>query len=126
MRQGYIDRQDVGDTKGTGGKRGRPSLATQRENGGTWQWRWGNRAESEVGEMNIAKFAAEFMIERAGDDAMEEEEEEGTATKGKGKGKGKGMGKGKAKQNAGYAEKRMAAIMKAIERAAGGNLVKVD
>ena len=126
IRQGYIDRQRIGENKGAGTKRGRPQVGTQRGNGedvGTWEWRWGNRAASEVGEMNIAKFAAEFMVERAGDDAMDDEEEEDTSAKAKGKSKGKG--KAKAKQKAGNTERRMGAMMKAIERAAGGNLTEL-
>jgi hypothetical protein len=121
IRQGYLDRQRIGEPKGAGTKRGRP-VVTQRDGGedaGSWEWRWGNRAESEVGETNIAKFAAEFMIENsAGDDAMDEDEDEGAARKGKRKGKGK--------QRAENAEKKLEAIMKAIERAAGGNLADLN
>lgn len=30
-----------------------------------YEWRWGPRAHSEIGESGIALFAAEFMVERA-------------------------------------------------------------
>jgi hypothetical protein len=127
IRQGYVDRQRAGETKGAGAKRGRAPAATQRDGGedsGTWEWRWGNRAESEVGEMDIAKFAAAFMVERSADDEMDEDEdEEGGESR---NGKGKGKGKAKAKQKEGRVEKKVAALMKAVERAAGGNLAELN
>ena len=70
-RQGYVERQRVGEAgkkTAAGGKRGRAPAATQAnaaagEEGTAFEWRWGNRAHSEVGEMAIAAFAAEFMVE---------------------------------------------------------------
>jgi hypothetical protein len=122
IRQGYLNRQRVGAQKNKVAvkKRGREAAGTQRDGGedsGSWEWRWGNRAESEVGEVNIARFAAEFMIERGADDVGEEEEEEPSTSKKKKKKGKEGEGDGGAR-----AEKRMAAMMKAIERVAGGDL----
>jgi hypothetical protein len=123
MRQGYLDRQRVGDTKGTGGKRGRAPAATQGGDGGddaiTWEWRWGARAHSEVGEKGMAQFVAEFMVERTGDEEVDEDEDDAAA-------KGKGKGKGRAKPKGGNGQKRLADMMKGIERAAGGNLIEVQ
>ena len=30
----------------------------------SYEWRWGSRAQSEVGEKAIARFVGEFMVER--------------------------------------------------------------
>jgi hypothetical protein len=106
MRQGFIDRQRIGDAKKAKaqGKRGR---ATQDDEAGTtYEWRWGNRAQSEVGEMGIAKFVAEFMVgedEEDGDD-----EEEGS--------------RAKAKKRQVEADNKLTKMMKGIARAAGGEL----
>jgi hypothetical protein len=120
IRQGYLDRQRVGDNKGAGTKRnrGRPVVATQADGGeetGTWEWRWGNRAQSEVGEKGVAKFIAEFMVERLGGETADEDEDEGAGPSRRNRGKGKAT-------QAENAEKRMEAMMKGIERAAGGNV----
>ncbi|OCH91978.1 MAGE-domain-containing protein [Obba rivulosa] len=72
-RQGFLDRQRVGEPA-RGGKRGRPS-GTQApdEQAAAFEWRWGPRAHSEVGEKAVAQFVAEFMVERP---AAEEDEGE--------------------------------------------------
>ncbi|KAF7983597.1 hypothetical protein HWV62_20497 [Athelia sp. TMB] len=112
-RQGYIERHRIGDTgnkkAGAGGKRGRAPAATQgnAEDGATFEWRWGNRAHSEVGEQAIASFAAEFMVERMGG---HDEEEEGGANN----------QRRVAAKNA--ALEKMA---KGISRAAGGELSEI-
>lgn len=101
IRQGYLDRIQVGDAKqGRTSKNAKRARLTQadEENGVTYEWRWGSRAQSEVGEIAIAKFVAEFMIGEADDD-----EDEGTRTR----------------QDAGSRLERMT---KGIERAAGGHL----
>ena len=120
MRQGYLDRRRAGDTKGAGAKRGRVVAATQGdgEEAGTWEWRWGNRAFSEIGEMGVAKFVVEFMADRTGDDEDEDDEDENVVARGK--------GKGRAKPKAGNAQKRLANLMKGVERAAGGNLTELQ
>jgi melanoma-associated antigen len=124
IRQGYLDRQRAGDIKGAGAKRARSRaiVTTQGDGGeeiGTWEWRWGNRSQSEVGEKGVAKFIAEFMVERLGGDDLDEDEDEGAGPSRKGKRKGKG------KQTV-NAEKRMENMLIGIERAAGGNLAEMQ
>ncbi|KAG6852948.1 hypothetical protein C0991_007928 [Blastosporella zonata] len=102
IRQGYLDRIQVGDTeKGGKGKSGKRTRMTQadEENGATYEWRWGSRSQSEVGEKAIAKFVAEFMVGEA------DEADEG--------GRGRGLGT------------RLERMTKGIERAAGGQLTDV-
>jgi len=111
-RQGYIDRQRLGDSgKAAGGKRGRAPAATQAnaEDGATYEWRWGIRAHSEVGEMGIGTFAAEFMVERMG---VDEDEDEG----------GRGVAKGRRDE---ARKKVLEKMIKGIGRAAGGSLVEI-
>ncbi|KAF8131366.1 MAGE-domain-containing protein [Boletus edulis] len=94
VRQGYIDRVRLGDTKSTTGKRrGRFSLSQGNAEGNpqACEWRWGQA---------IAWFVGEFMVERTRTADAEEEEEE-------------------------FMEKRLETVVKAIERAAGGNLTDV-
>jgi len=118
VRQGYLDRVRIGESKAaTGKRRGRVS-ATQgagnaEDNPQAYEWRWGNRAHSEVGEQAVAGFVGEFMVERTRLAEEEDEEEEGG-----------GRRKGKQKQKEGM-EKRLETMLKAIERAAGGNLSDV-
>ncbi|KZT30154.1 hypothetical protein NEOLEDRAFT_1127013, partial [Neolentinus lepideus HHB14362 ss-1] len=61
IRQGYLDRHRVGENVQK--KRGRPTQ-TQGEDNVAVEWRWGTRAQSEVGELGVARFMAEFMVER--------------------------------------------------------------
>ncbi|XP_006456478.1 hypothetical protein AGABI2DRAFT_122375 [Agaricus bisporus var. bisporus H97] len=86
LRQGYLDRQIVGEVSGAGRKRARGKVGGDAHNdmgmqaGDMYEWRWGARAFCEVGETDIAKFVAEFMVNyntggKAGD---EEEDDEGT------------------------------------------------
>ena len=63
----------------------------------------------------MALFVGEFMVERTRMEDVEEEEEEGAA----------GRRRGKQKQKDGGLEKRLEVTIKAIERAAGGNLTDV-
>jgi hypothetical protein len=120
IKQGYLDRQRVGDNKGAGAKRGRgrPVVATQgdgSEEAGTWEWRWGNRAQSEIGEQGAAKFIAEFMVERLGGDGADEEEDEGAGPSRRRRGNGRSAA-------ADVTVQRTETMMRGIERAAGGNL----
>lgn len=114
-RQGYIERHRIGDANnkkaGAGGKRGRAPAATQVnvEDGATFEWRWGNRAHSEVGEIGIAGFAAEFMVERMG--AHEDEEE--------------GARGGGAKRREAARHALLDKMVKGIGRAAGGELSEI-
>lgn len=79
LKQGYLDRQQVGADANRKGKRGgvgSKRLRTQAEDleeGRVYEWRWGPRAHCEVGEQNIGRFVAEFMIEST----EHEEEAEG-------------------------------------------------
>ena len=101
-RQGYVERSRIGEApSGKSGKRGRAPAATQANNteeGVTYEWRWGNRAHSEVGEAAIANFAAEFMVERNDEDGERSE----------------------AQRN-----KELEKMTKGIERAAGGELAEI-
>ncbi|GJE95223.1 MAGE domain-containing protein [Phanerochaete sordida] len=80
IRQGYLDLQRIGDAKGAQKKRGRAPAATQAANaadeGVVYEWRWGPRAQAEVGEEDIARFVADFMVERARREAAGGDEDE--------------------------------------------------
>ncbi|KAG6331955.1 hypothetical protein ID866_7133 [Astraeus odoratus] len=116
IRQGYIDRVRLGDNKVAGGKRGRVLAATQvsAEDNQAYEWRWGNRAHSEIGERAVADFVAEFMVEcsRQAEDGDDDEQEP--------IGRGRGRGQGRDSEDA--EDVRLESTQKAIERAAGGNL----
>ncbi|PSR84216.1 hypothetical protein PHLCEN_2v5504 [Hermanssonia centrifuga] len=107
IRQGYLDRQRVGELKGAGKKRGRAAVGTQAgdDNANAWEWRWGSRAMSEVGEVDIARFITDFMVERERAEAGGEDEEDEDE-----------------KQEA---EKRREQVMKGVERAASGGLAGI-
>ncbi|OAX39837.1 MAGE-domain-containing protein [Rhizopogon vinicolor AM-OR11-026] len=120
MKQGYIDRIKQGETKATGGKRGRAPAATQGnpDENQALEWHWGHRSYSEIGEQAVATFVAEFMVERNRDnDAEDDDDEDGRAAQGR--------GKGRAKQADGGGDKKLKTVYGAIERAAGGNLSKI-
>jgi hypothetical protein len=116
IRQGYIERRPVGDPKakkGAGGsKRVRATQGGGDDDGITWEWRWGHRAHSEIGEKGVAQFVAEFMVEseRRGMEVLEEEDGEGRA------------GNRRRQNKETEARKRLEAVMKGIGRAAGGDL----
>ncbi|KAG9316784.1 MAGE-domain-containing protein [Chiua virens] len=76
VRQGYLDRVRLGDTKSTGKRRGRLSSTQVNtdENPQAYEWRWGNRAHAEVGEQAVATFVGEFMVEQTTMADVEEEE----------------------------------------------------
>jgi melanoma-associated antigen len=106
-----LDRQQVGDVgvkkggkPGVGSKRLR-TQAEDREEGRTYEWRWGPRAFCEVGEEYIGKFIAEFMVSSEVD-----QEEEGRA----------------AATSAAARAKEKALVEKmyvGVEKAAGGKLM---
>ncbi|KAG1772080.1 MAGE-domain-containing protein [Suillus occidentalis] len=118
MKQGYIDRIKLGDTKAAGGKRGRAPAATQANQDETqaFEWHWGHRSYSEIGEQAIATFVAEFMVERNRDEDGEDDDEDGRAARGRGKGRARAENSGGDK---------LKNVFGAIERAAGGNLSDV-
>ena len=109
LKQGYLDRQQVGDVGAKkGGKPGKRlrTQAEDREEGRTYEWRWGPRAFSEVGEEYIGKFIAEFMV------SSEADQEEGAAAA--------------AATSAAARAKEKALVEKmyvGVEKAAGGKLM---
>ncbi|KAI0089714.1 MAGE family-domain-containing protein [Irpex rosettiformis] len=115
-RQGYLERRRVGEVKPGSKKRGRgPPGGTQRPGGGndenegdTWEWKWGMRAMAEVGEVGVARFVAEFMVDGSMVGAGEEEEEEEDAEAGEER-----------------RRRKVETMMKGVERASGGELVEI-
>ena len=94
-------------------KRVRATQGDGADDGTTWEWRWGHRSHSEIGEKAVAQFAAEFMVEseRRATEALEEEDGEGRA------------GARKREQRAAEAKRRLETVLKGIRRAAGGEFV---
>ena len=84
-----------------------------------WEWHWGPRAASEVGEQDVARFVADFMVET--DQVMDDASNDGKQPSQNPSGDGE--------ENEDEAEARMQASrerkVKAIERAAGGNLAEL-
>ncbi|KAG1893601.1 MAGE-domain-containing protein [Suillus fuscotomentosus] len=120
MKQGYLDRIKLGDTKAAGGKRSRAPAATQTnpDENQAFEWHWGHRSYSEIGEQAIATFIAEFMVERSrDDDAEDDDDDDGKAARSR--------GKGRAGAEDGSRDKKLKNVYGAIERAAGGNLSDV-
>lgn len=120
QRQGFLDRTKIGGAATAGNKRGRggqsQSQARSDEGDGeAFEWRWGPRAMAEVGEMGIGKFVADFLEERMREADFEDDDEdmdERAAQKARQK---------REEQSA----KRMEALVRGIERAAGGPLADV-
>ena len=142
QRQGYLDRSRIGGA-GSGGAngtlqkrgRGRTGGATQGSGGGedndvAWEWRWGPRAIAEIGEEAIAHFVAEFMAERAsgggGAGGGGSSGDRGAAGDGGGDevSDDEAGGRG-ARARREDAQRRLAALLKGVERAAGGDLAGV-
>ena len=109
VRQGYLERTRTG----SGPKHGRapgPTQAAAGEDGEGWEWRWGARALCEVGEVAVARFVAEFMVDRPA--AQDGDGEDGEGEEG-------------GRDGAGRA-KRLETMLKGIERgAAGGPLLDI-
>ncbi|KAF7359315.1 MAGE domain-containing protein [Mycena sanguinolenta] len=121
LRQGFLDRQQVGGDAAANkaankGKRSRVQAADD-EGQTTYEWRWGPRAQSEVGEKAVAEFVAEFMVqeERQGQDDGDEEEEGGSAA----------AGRARANKRRTDAANKLEKMTKGIERAAGGQLAEI-
>ena len=120
MRQGYLEKLHVGPTAGKGKTAGskRARAAQSQVPGGSgggggddahlqaFEWRWGPRALTEVGERGVAQFVAEFMAGQPGhgDDGEDGEEEEDAVAAARDEG----------------TQRRVQAIFKGIERAAAG------
>ncbi|KAH9168580.1 MAGE-domain-containing protein [Lactarius sanguifluus] len=111
QRQGYLDRTRIG----AGGAAQNAGAAS--ENDTVWEWRWGPRAAAEIGEAAVARFVAD----RGG---------AGGGGPGRGAGGGAGSDEGsdeevggrRAKAHREEAQKRLAALFKGVELAAGGEL----
>ncbi|KAI0033586.1 MAGE family-domain-containing protein [Vararia minispora EC-137] len=114
LRKQYLDRVRIGQPAGKRGRSG-ASQATQAadDESGAYEWRWGPRAFAEVGEKAVARFIGEFMTEAREDDG-ESDSDEGEDTR--------GLVRGRRKEDA---EKRLQAMLRGIERAAGGNLLDI-
>ncbi|THV02609.1 MAGE-domain-containing protein, partial [Dendrothele bispora CBS 962.96] len=103
-RQGYIEQQIVGEKKAKGaGKRIRSTQA-DNDTGIKYEWRWGVRAQSEIGEQGIAQFVAEFMVTREHEEDEDEEE---------------GSGRNRRRQDP---HKKVEKMLEGIGKAAGGEL----
>ncbi|KIY51083.1 MAGE protein, partial [Fistulina hepatica ATCC 64428] len=100
LRQGFVDRDAIGETK-TKSKGKRVRAQADDDGGPQYEWRWGPRAHSEIGERAVAQFMAEFMV------GGNEEDEEGE----------NGLGQDKRQD-----EVHLERMARGIERAAGGNL----
>jgi len=136
-RQGYLDRTHIGASGGGAGgtaqKRGRGGgrSATQQNGAGedsdvAWEWRWGPRAMAEIGEAAVAHFVAEFMAERASRGGRPG----GRAATGDGDGDGEvsdeeGGGIRRERTHGEEAQRKLAVLLKGVERAAGAELTGV-
>ena len=138
QRQGYLDRTRIGaGGSGAGGTsqkrgRGRGGGATQQSGGSgggddsdaAWEWRWGPRSMAEIGEAAVARFVAEFMAERASS---------GSGARGIAAGDGGGDGEVSDEEGSAHrarahreeSQRRLAVLLKGVERAAGGGLTGV-
>lgn len=119
QRLGFLDRTKVGGASANGNKRGRggqsQSQVNNEDEGDAFEWRWGPRAMTEVGEMGIGKFVADFLEERTREAEAEDEDDEMDERQAR-----KARQKGEEQST-----KRMEALVKGIERAAGGSLSDV-
>jgi melanoma-associated antigen len=123
QRQGYVERSRMGDAQGGtnkagGGKRGRAAAAKQ---GGAedaqYEWRWGPRASAEIGELGIARFVADFMVERKQHDGrVTEDEDEDDDPRAR---------REREKKRQAEAKSKLSKVMTSIERSAGGALSDV-
>ncbi|KAF9078267.1 MAGE family-domain-containing protein [Rhodocollybia butyracea] len=108
IRQGYLDRFMVGEAgkAAKAGKRGRTSTAAGNddEEGNKYEWRWGIRAQSEIGEKAVAEFIAEFMVGTNGGDGQDV----GGSRRANGRGSDSGT--------------KLKKMLDGIEKAAGGNV----
>ena len=66
VKQGYLDKAKVDNglpRAATQRKRGRNSRDDDDENA-AFEWRWGSRADAEIGEVAVGQFIAQFTVER--------------------------------------------------------------
>ncbi|EJT98142.1 hypothetical protein DACRYDRAFT_102028 [Dacryopinax primogenitus] len=137
-RLGYLDRTrthlaalgtQAPPTQAPGrGRRGRGSDDVE-EGDVSYEWRWGPRAEAEIGEKRAAEFIADVYLNRReevqGIEDSDEEEEPQPTRRGKGRGKQDAASeKRRLKQARKEKDRReVQRILKEVERAAGGDLV---
>jgi melanoma-associated antigen len=133
-RQGYLDRTRIGGAGGTSQKRSRGRGRGTTQQGGVgggedsdvaWEWRWGPRAASEIGEAAVAGFVAEFLAERTSRGVGGGPGGAGGSTSGgggDGDGSDEDVGDRRGRAHREDAKKRLAALLKSVERAAGGDL----
>ncbi len=103
LRQGYLDRMSLADASKKGGAKAGKSKRVRADDGEgavKYEWRWGSRAHTEIGEEGIAEFVAEFMI-----GPLDEE--------------GEGGGRRQKER-----EKKVEKMVQGIGRAAGGGLAE--
>ncbi|KAF5361515.1 hypothetical protein D9758_006135 [Tetrapyrgos nigripes] len=113
QRQGYIEQHTVGEVKkgkGGGGKRVRSQA--DNDSGIKYEWRWGVRAYSEVGEKGIAQFAAEFMVTREHEEDEDEDEGQGARNRNR-------------NRRGPNPHEQVEKMLGAIEKAAGSELVEL-
>ena len=132
QRQGYLDRTRDGATGAAQKRRrGGGAGATQQPGGGGgggeendvgWEWRWGPRAAAEIGEAAVARFVAEFMAERAsGGGGAGRNAADGAGGE---EGSDEEVGGRRARAHREEAQKRLKALLKGVELAAGGDLAE--
>lgn len=90
-----------------------------QDEGTKWEWKWGPRAHAEVGELAIARFVAEFMVRKPGSSSRRVSSGDGDGEEGDGDGDGDG------EEDGGEGERKVVAMVGAIKRAAGGELLGV-
>ncbi|PWN42682.1 MAGE-domain-containing protein [Ceraceosorus guamensis] len=135
VRQGYLERvksaaAPPGTAAGTGtSSKGRRAIASKRKDGegrpgevDNFEWRWGARAEVEVGEPNIAAFVKEvYLTSEDADDS--EDAEPSAATRGSGRRSGANAAESRTTQRSNRDTQKEALLLRDIERAAGSQLV---
>lgn len=121
IRQGYLDkvRIDIGaGPRATQRKRGRGNDGD--EEGVGYEWRWGSRADAEVGEKAMGQFIAEFTVEQTlksrDVQAIPESDDEGNSQRNQ---------RRKRRPKPEELDKMRDNVMSDIVRAAGGDLNEI-
>ncbi|KAK4700416.1 hypothetical protein P7C70_g5830, partial [Phenoliferia sp. Uapishka_3] len=70
--QGYLEK----GKSGTGATQGKSQKNQQQSGDPTVEWKWGARAETEIGEVGVARFVQTIYESKAGERADSEEDEE--------------------------------------------------
>jgi len=118
IRQGYLDKSKINNglaPRATQKKRGRGNDGD--EDGVGYEWRWGSRADAEVGEKAIGQFIAEFtvdqMLKTREMQEMPDSDDDGTQRRKR---------KGSRRPNEEELDKMLESVSTDIVRAAGGKL----